>query len=339
MRRSACLALLAAILFGAGVPLSKKLLGAVPFTALGAFLYCGSGMALALAWAARRGHGESRLRRSDLPWLAASTAAGGVAAPLLLLWGLTKVAGLTASLLLNLEGVCTALLAGVIFREAVGLRVWIAAVLATGAGALLAAPQGSSTTPWGALAVAGACACWGLDNNLTRYLSGRDPVAIGCLKSLAAGLLMLAVSGFPSVPLPSLAAALGVGALSYGASLVCFVLALRGLGAARTAVLFGLAPVVGALVSWRALGEPLGPPALGAGALLAAAFWLLLGERHEHEHLHEETEHEHRHVHDGHHTHAHRGDEGPEPHAHPHRHERLLHRHPHGPDLHHRHPH
>jgi ABC-type Zn2+ transport system substrate-binding protein/surface adhesin len=143
----------------------------------------------------------------------------------------------------------------------------------------------------------------------------------------------------PSVPGAAWLAALAVGALGYGASLVLYVLALRHLGAARTAAHFGTAPFFGAGLAVAFLGEPLTGALAAAFALTAAGTWLVLTERHRHEHEHQATEHEHRHVHDSHHQHPHRGDEGPEPHSHRHSHVPMLHRHAHFPDLHHRHRH
>jgi hypothetical protein len=137
----------------------------------------------------------------------------------------------------------------------------------------------------------------------------------------------------------SWAGALAVGAIGYGASLVLYVLALRHLGAARTAAHFGTAPFFGAALAVVVLNEPLSATLLAAFALTALGTWFALTERHGHLHEHEALEHEHRHVHDEHHQHAHRGDEGPEPHAHVHRHAPLCHRHAHFPDLHHRHRH
>src|SRR4051794_18165535 len=142
----------------------------------------------------------------------------------------------------------------------------------------------------------------------------------------------------PSVPQIGGAALLGF--LSYGVSLVLFVLALRHLGTARTGAYFSLAPFVGAgvaLIVWR--DRPTTALILGA-TFMAAGVWLHLTERHEHEHVHEEMEHTHAHVHDEHHQHQHDpGDPPGEPHSHPHRHQPLVHSHPHYPDIHHRHGH
>ena len=131
-----------------------------------------------------------------------------------------------------------------------------------------------------------------------------------------------------------------VGLLGYGISLVLFVLALRGLGTARTGAYFSVAPFVGALVSLLWLGDSVGPGFWAACALMALGVWLHLTERHEHEHTHEPMEHTHAHVHDEHHQHAHDFVwDMQEPHAHEHKHTAMTHKHPHFPDIHHRHVH
>jgi drug/metabolite transporter (DMT)-like permease len=192
-----------------------------------------------------------------------------------------------------------------------------------------------------ALAVLGACLLWGLDNNLTSRISLADPFAIAMWKGLVAGgaNTVIGLVLTPAVPDGSWLAALGVGALGYGASLVLYVLALRHLGAARTAAHFGTAPFFGAALAIALLGEPVTPLFAAAVALTAVGTWLAVTERHGHEHEHAAMEHEHRHVHDAHHRHEHLGHEGAEPHSHPHRHAPMRHRHAHFPDLHHRHRH
>ena len=151
---------------------------------------------------------------------------------------------------------------------------------------------------------------------------------------------MTVPTALPAAPaLGAVAGALALGAVSYGASLVLFIHALRHLGAARTAAHWSTAPFLGAGASLLLLGEPLTGTFILASGLMLGATWLVLSEQHEHEHTHERLAHSHRHTHDAHHQHAHRGDEGPEPHSHHHEHEPMTHGHAHLPDLHHRHRH
>src|SRR5215217_484090 len=106
------LALLAAALFGVSAPFAKLLLrGATP-QLLAGLLYLGSGVGLAVAWLGRRrAPREAQLTARDAPWLAGAITFGGVVGPVLLLLGLSRTPASSASLLLNLEGVFTALLA------------------------------------------------------------------------------------------------------------------------------------------------------------------------------------------------------------------------------------
>jgi drug/metabolite transporter (DMT)-like permease len=342
----AAFGLSAAALFGISAPIAKRLLEDAGPLVLAGLLYAGGGVALAAFGLARRlsrnAPAEAPLERRDIPALAAVVVAGGVAGPLLMLIGLARVSGLAGALLLNLEGPLTVVFATLIFREHLGLRAGVAGALVFAGAALLAVGEGrvEADLP-GLAALAGACACWALDNNLTQLLSLRDPIALARLKTLGAGLGMLVLAVILEQPFPSgvpLAAALALGGTSYGASLVLDVYALRHLGAAREAAFFATAPFIGATAAVPILGERPGPAHAVAALAMASGVALLLRERHTHLHTHSPLEHTHLHVHDQHHRHAH---DGPvtEPHSHAHRHDRLTHEHPHAPDLHHRHPH
>jgi drug/metabolite transporter (DMT)-like permease len=343
-------ALLAAALFGLSAPVCKRLLDPVSPLTLAGLLYLGSGVGLLaihllrMLLNVRSATGPSgRFPARDAAMFAGAVICGGVAAPVMLLWGLVGESASTASLLLSMEGILTTLLAGLLFHEAVGARVWAAVVVMAAAGALLAHDR---TAPWSlsihALAIAGACFLWGLDNNLTRNISGRDPVVIAGVKGLVAGSVNISLGWLAdgkAIPADLWAPAMLLGLLSYGVSLVLYILALRHLGSARTAAYFGTAPFIGVSVSILWLHDTMTAPLAAALILVAAATWLLFTERHEHQHLHEVLDHSHLHSHDAHHLHTHAGGEGPEPHTHWHRHEPMTHSHPHTPDLHHRHQH
>ncbi len=316
MARGIGLGLLAAALFGASIPLTKLLAADADPLVLAGLLYLGAGAALAVVRLVRRGV-EAKLRASDAPWLAGIVACGAVAGPILLVIGLRRLPGVPAALLLNLEAPLTAVLAVALFGEHLSRRGWAAtALLAAGAAALAAAP--------GAL-----------------RLDGAGAVALVRFKGLAGGgctlLLGLALGGrLPGAR--ALAAALGIGALGYGASIVWHVQAMRVLGAARQSALFATAPFAGALLSVPLLGERFTAREWAAAALMAAGVALLAREQHGHLHVHEPVEHEHLHVHDEHHRHEHSGPVA-EPHSHAHQHDRVEHAHPHASDLHHRHKH
>jgi drug/metabolite transporter (DMT)-like permease len=278
-----------------------------------------------------------------VPWLAGAILFGGVVGPVLLMLGLTAMPASGASLLLNAEGVFTALLAWTVFKENFDRRIAIGMVLVVAGATVLSWPgEARFAGLWPALAVLGACLSWGIDNNLTRKVSLTDATWLASVKGLAAGTVNLALAlsrGATFPPWASGAIAMLVGLLAYGVSLALFVVALRHLGSARTGAYFSIAPFFGALLALL-LGEKITAPLVIAGALMAIGIWLHLTERHEHDHKHQPLEHEHEHVHDDHHQHEH--DTAVEPgakHTHSHAHEEKTHSHSHYPDTHHRHDH
>jgi drug/metabolite transporter (DMT)-like permease len=349
-RHAIVLALLSAALFGVSTPAAKVLLGTIDPAILAGLLYCGAGFGVAVVRRAGRfaitqtAPTEAALARSDVPYLAGAIVAGGIAGPVLLMAGLQRTDASTASLLLTLEGVATALMAWFIFRENFDRRIALGmACLVGGAIVLSWTGRPGLSSFLGPLAIVGACAAWGLDNNLTRKVSLADPLQIVELKGLIAGPANLALGLIAGgqLPAPSVAAAAGlVGFVGYGVSLVLFVYALRHLGTARTGAYFSTAPFLGAIAALMLLREPVTVQLLAAALLMAIGVWLHLTEHHEHEHVHEPMEHAHSHIHDEHHQHEHAPDDPPgEPHTHAHRHERLKHSHPHVPDMHHQHKH
>jgi len=336
--------LLAAALFGVSAPISKRLLGDVSPQVLAGLLYLGAGLALTLYRALRPATTEAPLVKADLPKLAAVVAAGGVAGPVLMLFGLQRTSAVTSSLLLNLEAPFTIALAVLVFREHLGRYAAGAMALILAGAAILRLQPGAhrADTP-GVLLLAGACAAWALDNNLTQRLSLRDPFALVRVKTLAAGSFNLALGLLIAGRMPSprvTMAALALGSVSYGASVVLDAYALRLVGAAREAAYFATAPFLGALAAILLTSERPGWSDGLAMAVMAAGVALLLRERHGHGHAHEALDHAHAHVHDEHHQHAHGPDDpAGEPHAHTHHHAPLAHDHAHTPDAHHRHRH
>lgn len=348
---SASPALVSALLFGASTPLAKLLVGEMPPLLLAGLLYLGSGLGLGLALMVRSvrangsatGAGSLRIPRSELPWLLGAIGFGGVAGPALLMLGLTRTSAASASLLLNVESVLTAVLAWLVFKENAGPRVVLGMVAIVAGGALLSWESGGGTFSSGALLVIAACLCWAIDNNLTRGISTNDAMLVACLKGLLAGSFNVALAVAFGAPLPAssaLGGSLLVGFVGYGLSLMLFVIGLRTLGTARTGAYFSVAPLFGVVVSLLLWPELPDARFWSAGVLMAVGVWLHLSERHEHEHTHEALVHSHRHRHDEHHRHVHDFPwHGEEPHTHPHRHEVLTHKHPHYPDVHHRHRH
>jgi drug/metabolite transporter (DMT)-like permease len=346
MNRSVLYALSAAALFGASTPFAKLLVYEISPWLLAGLLYLGSGIGLALVRMIRdRGWKPSGLRRQEWPWLLGAIAFGGVLGPVALMFGLTYTSGATASLLLNLEAVFTASLAWVVFKENAGRRVMFGMLFIVAGGVVLSWPSDSTgAANWiGSLAISAACLCWAIDNNLTRYVSGADSTFIASTKGLISGSVNCGLALMAGLTLPdtrTVFTTMFVGLIGYGASLVLFVLALRGLGTARTGAYFAIAPFIGASIALVLLAEPAGPTFWMACALMGLGVWLHLTEHHEHAHTHEPMEHSHVHDHDEHHRHEHdHAWDDHEPHEHPHQHTAVTHKHPHYPDIHHRHTH
>ena len=163
MQKGIVYALAAAALFGASTPLSKMLLGSVDPWLLAGLLYLGSGCGLSL-WLllgsrlTGKDSTEASLKRADLPWLAGAILFGGVAGPVLLMLGLASTPAASASLLLNLEGVLTALLAWFVFKENFDRRIALGMALIVAGGVLASLEPGAlSRVSTGALFVAAAC--------------------------------------------------------------------------------------------------------------------------------------------------------------------------------------
>jgi len=255
------LALASAALFGASTPLAKLLLGdGVDPWLLAGLLYLGSGLGLGATHLLRGAVGmpaaEAPLRRADVPWLALVVLSGGVIGPLLLMLGLSRTPASSAALLLNVEGLATMAIAWVVFKENVDRRLLLGALAILAGAVLLSWQGGPAGVGIGAMAIVGACAAWGVDNNLTRKLSSADPVQIAAIKGLVAGTvnLTLALARGATFPAPAaIGGAAVVGFFGYGVSLVLFVLALRHLGTARTGAYFSTAPFLGTVLALLAL--------------------------------------------------------------------------------------
>jgi drug/metabolite transporter (DMT)-like permease len=338
-------ALAAAFLFGCSTPFAKQLTGDISPILLAGLLYLGSGIGLSVVRLIRdKGWSQATLSRQEWPWLLTAIFFGGILGPVLLLIGLTYVSAASGSLLLNFEAVLTASLAWIVFKENADMRIILGMLFIVAGGIILAWPHGNTDANLvGTTAIIGACFCWALDNNLTQKVSASDPLFIAGTKGLAAGIVNTSLAMFLGLKLPALSvtgAALLVGFLGYGISLVCFVVALRGLGSARTGAYFSTAPFIGAAVSILFFNETASVSFWEAAVLMGLGVWLHLTEKHSHEHTHEEIFHAHKHTHDEHHQHMHDFPwDGTEPHSHPHQHEAIRHTHPHYPDIHHRHEH
>ena len=335
-------ALGAALLFGAATPLAKRLLESVDAWMLAGLLYLGSGVGLAIY--RRITHAAPvTLPRGERLWFLGAVLSGGVIGPVLLMLGLSASTASATALLLNMEGVFTALLAWFVFKENFDRRIALGmAAIVVGAALLTWPSEMRIEVLWPSLAILGACLAWAIDNNLTRKVSLNDASWIASTKGLVAGTInfLIAISLGATLPTPAdTMVALVIGMFAYGISLVLFVLGLRHLGTARTGAYFSVAPLFGALLAIL-MGEPVTLLLLLAGGFMACGIWLHLSETHEHSHTHDALEHDHEHQHDAHHQHGH--DEFSADairHSHRHSHEPTKHTHQHYPDAHHTHLH
>ena len=275
-KKGILLALLAASLYAVNAPLSKLLLDDIPSTLMAGLLYLGAGIGMGVVTLARRirkspRHGEP-FTRSDLPFVLAMILLD-VAAPILLLWGLSMTTAASTSLLNNFEIVATALIALCLFREAVSLRLWLAIGFITASCALLSFEGGSSVRfGMGSLLVLGASVCWGFENNCTRRLSDKDPLAIVLLKGIFSGGTSLVIGlclGERPASAVAVSATLAVGFVAYGLSIFFYVYAQRMLGAARTGAYYAVAPFIGTALSLAIFRDP--PPITFVAALFLMA--------------------------------------------------------------------
>ncbi len=196
LRAGVWYALGAAALFGASTPAAKLLLNALSPLMLSALLYLGAATALSayrfLGWSPSR---ETPISRGDTPAIVGIIFFGGILGPVLMLHGLQRISAFTGSLLLNLEGPFTALIAVGLLGEHLGTREKLAAMAIMLGGVLVSLEPGYLDGSWlGVVEVAGACLSWGIDNNLTRHLSLRDPVAVARIKTSGAGMSVLALA-------------------------------------------------------------------------------------------------------------------------------------------------
>ena len=269
--RGSGLALVAACTFGATAPLVQRFGAHLGPFETAALLYAGAAIAsgVPLPFAVTAG---APLRARHAPRIALVALAGALVAPVCLAWGVQRTSGVGASLLLNLEGVFTVLLAWAFYRRAHRARGWRGRSRRSAAGGRSSSSRrrgGAAereTSALGALAVAGATLAWAADNTLTRPLAELAPSRLVLAKASLGAVFACGVALVVREPLPApgrRSALLACGATGYGASLRLYLAAQRALGAARTASIFAAAPFVGALVA-IALGDR--PPPLPTGA-------------------------------------------------------------------------
>lgn len=265
-------AVLAAALYAINAPVSKLLLTQIPSTMMAALLYLGAGIGMLILEKWGRKKEEQTLTRKELPYTAAMVILD-IAAPIFLMIGLTRCSAANASLLNNFEIVATSLIALMVFKEAIGKRLWLAIILVTISSILLSFEDMSSLQfSWGSLFVLLACMSWGFENNCTRMLSSKNPAQIVIIKGFGSGIgaiLLSLLIGERFFRIGYIMLALLLGFVAYGLSIYFYIYAQRDLGAAKTSTYYAVSPFIGAGLSLVIFHEL--PSVLFVAALLIMA--------------------------------------------------------------------
>jgi len=229
---------------------------------------------------------ESKITAKDFRTLAFVILCGSVVAPLLLLNGLNQTTAINTSLLLNAESLFTALIAFVFLSERGAKKEYLGITLLL-IGVVFVTTNGElqkltlTENIAGNLLIVWGCLFWGIDNNLSRFLSKkRDIILITGLKCFIGGLALLAIAfviGVPfSVPLISIPYLLSVGAFSIAFSILLFLFALRKIGSMRTGVIYSMSSLFGAVLAFLILREPFSLIQLMAGAIMLLGVYVLI---------------------------------------------------------------
>lgn len=281
IKKGIFLAILAAALYALSSPVSKVLLDYMPSTLIAGFLYVGAGIGMVIISMLRKlSHStekEKSLTRKELPYTIAMIVLD-IAAPVSLLYGLTMTTAANASLLNNFEIVATALIALLVFKEAISQRLWLGIIFVTASCALLSFEDISSLQfNSGSLFVLLASVCWGLENNCTRKLSSKDPLQVVMLKGIFSGtgsILIGLFIGERITALWTIPVVLLLGFVAYGLSIYFYVYAQRFLGAARTSAYYAVAPFISAFLSLLIFREVPGVIFIAALILMIIGAWL-----------------------------------------------------------------
>ena len=287
--------MVSAVLFGASSALNKITLENVNPTVIAGMIYFVAGCLLFIVHLTPlckkiltkldSPDTEAKITKKDYRTLAFVILCGSIIAPLLLLNGLNQTTAINSSLLLNAEALFTVAIAFVFLNERclrneyVGiLLLLIGVVFVTTNGAF----QNLTLTEnlLGNLLVLGACFFWGMDNNLSKFLSQkRDIIMVTGLKCFIGGSALLAISfllGFSfSIPLTSIPHVLFVGAFSIAFSILFFLFALRKIGSMRTGVIFSLSSLFGAVLAFVVLREAFTVVQLIAGLIMILGIYVL----------------------------------------------------------------
>lgn len=334
-RNATFFAILAAALYAISTPLSKLFLGHIGPTVMAGLLYLGAGLGMLVLGGIKKATGitgkKERLTRKELPYTIAMVALD-IAAPILLMFSISKTNSANVSLLNNFEIVATSVVALVIFKEVISKRLWLAICIVTVASVILTFEgTGSLTFDMGSLLALGACICWGFENNCTKMISNKSSEEIVIIKGVFSGAGSLAVAVFLKEPIPRIQyipAVLLLGFVAYGLSIHFYIMAQKDLGAAKTSAYYSIAPFLGVLFSMLLLKERPGLQFYIALLLMIAATIIMVKDTialqhnhvhtHTHTHMHRHGDMEHTHEHTHTHSHLHTHGENAEEHSHTH---------------------
>lgn len=328
-------AVLAAGLYAINAPLSKLLLTNVESTMMAALLYLGAGAGLLLYSIAGKLLGKTTihdpLTRKELPYTVAMVILD-IAAPILLMLGISHTTAANVSLLNNFEIVATSLIAFFIFKEMISRRLFLSIVLVTAASIILGF-EGTEgfTFDLGSVFVLAACICWGFENNCTKMISSKSSIEIVIIKGCFSGLGGLIVALLLDEQIPDfkwLLCVLLLGFVAYGLSINFYIMAQKHLGASKTSAFYSIAPFMGVAFSMVLLGEQPGLQFYIALVIMIIATLLMIQDTmalqhahlhthiHTHEHKHGKLVHSHEHMHEHSHMHSHYTDKDHHNHNH-----------------------
>ena len=257
--------LFAAVLFGSVFSLAKVPLATIDPLALTAVVYTISGLSL-IPFAKASFAFE---RRNDYFYVLIVTIFGGVLAPVLLMYGLEETAASTAAILTNGEIVFTIALSSVFFGEKPHGRVGLFAVILVVIGLFIATTEDLKALEsivqlkTGNIMILAAMFMWAIDNNVSRRLTSRaSPAKIAMVKSLAGGLVLIAIalalgkgSIIVGIKYDMWILIVGMSIAGFGGALLLFLEGIKRIGTVRTMSMFSLTPVFGIVIAALALGE------------------------------------------------------------------------------------
>jgi drug/metabolite transporter (DMT)-like permease len=257
--------LFAAILFGSVFSLAKVPLATIDPLALTALVYTISGVAL-IPFARASFTFE---RKYDYLYVLVVTIFGGILAPVLLMYGLHQTSASTAAILTNGEVVFTLALSSIFFGEKPHGRVGLFAVILIVIGLVIATTEDLTALESifelnpGNLMILAAMLMWAIDNNISRRLTLKiNPAKIAMVKSLAGGLVLLAVvsalgkgDSIISIRFEMWVLIVVMSISGFGGALLLFLEGIKRIGTVKTMSMFSMTPIFGILIAALALGE------------------------------------------------------------------------------------